>query len=87
MHSLHVTKIAMTSMMTSSQLTELDTVTVTSFIKIKEDMDHVFHQDDDVFLLLLEVSAAFDTIHHENLLHRLEFTIGLTGADGGTHVS
>ncbi len=54
--------------------------TETALIKIKSDMDLILDQGDDVLFIALDLSAAFDTIDHEILLHRLEHNVGLGGS-------
>lgn len=53
--------------------------TETALLRIKADVDQILDGGDDVLLVLLDLSAAFDTIDHEILLQRLEQTVGLTG--------
>ena len=43
--------------------------TETALIKIKSDIDRVLDMGDDVLLILLDLSAAFNTIDHNILLH------------------
>ena len=54
--------------------------TETALLKIKSDIDQVLDEGDDVLLVLLDLSAAFDTIDHEILLHRLKHLVGLSGS-------
>jgi len=53
--------------------------TETAMMKIKADMDHILDQGQDVLLVTLDLSAAFDTIDHEILLERLHTYVGFTG--------
>ena len=50
--------------------------TETALLKVK--MQHVYNQE-GVFLVLLDLSAAFDTVNHDLLLNRMSHEIGLTG--------
>jgi hypothetical protein len=53
--------------------------TETALLKIKSDMDQFLDEGDDVLLVLLDLSAAFDTIDHDILLERLEDLVSITG--------
>jgi hypothetical protein len=53
--------------------------TETALIRIKADMDNILDAGDGILLVLLDLSAAFDTIDHQILLQRLEAEIGLSG--------
>jgi hypothetical protein len=53
--------------------------TETAVIKIKSDMDQILDQGDGILLVLLDLSAAFDTIDHNILFHRLEHCVGVKG--------
>jgi len=48
-------------------------------MKIKDDIDQGLDQGDGTLLVLLDLSAAFDTIDHEILLDRLQHYIGISG--------
>ena len=54
--------------------------TETALVRIKADMDKILDEGDGVLLVMLDLSAAFDTLDHEILLRRLETCIGLKGA-------
>ena len=53
--------------------------TETALLKIKNDIDLALDRGDGVFLVLLDLSAAFDTIDHTILIDRLETWRGITG--------
>ena len=53
--------------------TETALLTITNDILLSLDMG------DNVFLLLLDLSAAFNTVNHSLLLSRLENSFGITG--------
>ena len=53
--------------------------TETALLKVKDDMmKHIYNQK-GVFLVLLDLSAAFDTVNHNILFDRMSSEIGLTG--------
>ena len=51
--------------------------TETALLRIKADIDHILDDGDGVLLVLLDLSAAFDTIDHGILLQRLATEVGL----------
>ncbi len=51
--------------------------TETALIRIKADMEEVLNAGDGVLLVLLDLSAAFDTVDHTILLERLQEEVGL----------
>ena len=53
--------------------------TETALLTITDDILLSLDRGDDVFLLLLDLSAAFDTFNHSLLLSRLENSFGITG--------
>ena len=53
--------------------------TETALLKIKADTDHILDDGDGVLLVLLDLSAAFDTIDHQILINRLENTLHISG--------
>ena len=53
--------------------------TETALVKVHNDVMRALDQKSDVILVLLELSAAFETIDHRVLLHRLQSRLGLTG--------
>lgn len=48
-------------------------------MKIKDDIDRALDQGDGMLLVLLDLSAAFDTIDHKILLDRQQHYIGISG--------
>ncbi len=53
--------------------------TETAFLRVKNDILMEMDKQKVVLLLLLDLSAAFDTIDHKILLHRLEKRCGISG--------
>ena len=53
--------------------------TETALIKVQNDILQAIDNQNSVILLLLDISAAFDTIDHEILLSRLSSRYGITG--------
>ena len=53
--------------------------TETTLLTNTNDILLSLHRGDNVLLLLLDLSAAFDTVNHSLLLSRLENSFGITG--------
>ena len=53
--------------------------TETAMLKLKNGIDVALDQGDKVLLVLLDLSAAFDTIDHKIMLSRLKSHCGITG--------
>ena len=51
----------------------------TALLKVQNDILHILDKRNGVALLLLDLSAAFDTIDHGILLHTLQHEVGITG--------
>ncbi len=54
--------------------------TETAVLKVHNDILRSIDDGHCVFLVLLDLSAAFDTVHHETLLRRMEAEFGVVGA-------
>ena len=54
--------------------------TETALLYVYNDLLHAVDSKKCVLLCLLDLSAAFDTINHEVLLHRFEHDMGITGS-------
>ena len=54
--------------------------TETALIKVKADILNAIDNKEVVCLVLLYLSAAFDTVDHQILLEGLKIMFGLTGA-------
>jgi hypothetical protein len=54
--------------------------TETALLKVKDDIMTSIHNQKGVFLVLLDLSAAFDTVTHNILFDRMEKEIGLKGS-------
>ena len=54
--------------------------TESALIKVKNDLMMLINNRQVVLLVLLDISAAFDTIDHEILLSRLSTLIGVSGS-------
>ena len=52
--------------------------TETALLKIKNDILMSMDEQHVTLLVLLDLSAAFDTIHHDKLIGRLESDLGIT---------
>ena len=53
--------------------------TETALFRVKNDILCELGKQNGVFLVMLDLSAAFDTVDHQILLQRLNEEIGLTG--------
>ena len=54
--------------------------TETALLKVKSDIMSALDNQQAVFLVLLDLSAAFDTIDHSILLNRMSNVFGITGS-------
>jgi len=52
----------------------------TALVRIHNDLILAMNQQKVSALILLDLSAAFDTINHNILIHRLSSTFGISGA-------
>lgn len=51
----------------------------TALLKVTNDILLNINDQRVTLLLLLDLSAAFDTVNHDTSLHRLQFTFGING--------
>ena len=49
-------------------------------VKVQDDILHAIDRNEAVVPLMLDLSAAFDTVSHEILLDRLSQCYGITGS-------
>lgn len=54
--------------------------TETALLKVQNDVLQAIDQHQEAVLVLLDLSAAFDTIDHDILLHRLKHRYGISGS-------
>ena len=52
-------------------------------VKVQDDILHAIDSNRAVVLLMLDFSAAFDTVYHEILLNRFSQRYGITGSVQG----
>lgn len=50
-----------------------------ALLKVTNDIVLNMKNQDVTLLLLLDLSAPFNTVDHDTLLHRLQFTVGVNG--------
>ena len=55
--------------------------TETALMKVKGDILHVIGDRKAVFLVMLDLSATFDTVDHDRLIHRLSNRLNITDTD------
>ena len=53
--------------------------TESALLKVKSDLLHVMDNQEVTCLVLLDLSVAFDTAHHDLLLNQLHFRYGFDG--------
>ena len=53
--------------------------TETTLLKVPNDILLNMNDQRVTLLLLVDLSAAFDTVDHDTLLHQLQFTFGVNG--------
>ena len=53
--------------------------TETTLMKVMNDILLNMNNPHVTLLILLDLSAAFDTVNHETLLHRLQYSFGVRG--------
>jgi len=66
----------------TSQPTENNIHTETALLRLQNDIFHSLDRSESTVLVMLDLSAAFDTIDHNTLLDRLEWkTVQTTAHD------